>query len=845
MEMKDVATASPPAAASHPMEVDSAPDSHVDSNDDAHRADDDRVVFETYARVAFLGLSEQSDEWICVNGVDRVREINTMSGGKRGEAAVRDEVVFMAASVASKEPLQVTGVDVNFRPYLYLDSLYYRDCVQAFVANGGLMRLTYTLDAPDGESATLSLEYTLIVASLLGHIQRAASSALFESQMRRVMALCVTRMCKITPQEIRETNTDAFDRAIIALEDVSISFNGIDNVRTSNLMEVLLLRSVSTYLSCPFLNRRLWGLRLLSDVVKRVENSRDAPSGIRTIRRPPAPPAPAPASSSSESTTAPSATSASTGTDTAGFIGPLPPGASTSSGTVSSTGAAISASLYAKYPELVPSSYRVVRLAYEISAEKLCDIIINDGYISNIFGGENAHASLMQRCGDVLKLMAGCGRLNEATINLIWRVGVTDREASALQVLSEVVKVMDNQSVAILLSNAEMADASAISVGVVDLVSAVAVHFQLGSMVHVDQKIVDIEAHVGSQADDLYYRASGLLWQWVADGSKVSDATAAKSLSALETVVGTGLSGALALEHVASFPWWRHWGRSLTFIERAVQTLRCHVSIVPAIRLLQHTISSWPRYPDLMKRGVENMSFSGIPFPLPSRHHVVEYISTLFPIYQLCGSTVSYLKSKLSVLVSDLSPMEVASGTQKTWDLSGEVQSALNTSVIGLSRYGYRDTLEKLFDFVHFYARSFSSTMKYIPYSVVESIWNEVLLNAVTTAERDSVISFVSRLIVLKSGSKGAATDAAADSSAAPDASTMELSNSEELQGYLSKADAKSVFENLLCSPAFIEGYLFSESAVACVHRYFRWLNISDSGLLTVETTQVCLYKFI
>lgn len=825
--MKDVVASAAPSGS---MEVE--PSSHDGADGVAYRADDERVVFETYARVAFLGLSEQSDEWICIGDVDRVRELNTVSGGKRGEAVVRDEIVFIANSVASKHPMDIAGVDPNFRTYRFLESLYFRDCVQAFVAHGGLMKLTYSFDAPDKDTEVEpSLEYALIVASVLGHIQRAASSVLFESQLRRLFALCVARLSKITLQEVRETNTDAFERAIVALEDVAIAFYGIENERTSKIMEVLLLRTIATYLSCPFLNRRLWGLRLLSDVVKRIENTRESPSGIRITRKAPATP---PVSSTSGSVSSgANSTAAGSGMEGSGFIGPLPPGVASTA----ATAATISASLSAKCPELIPTSYRVVRLAYEITAEKLCDEVREHGYIISIFSGENAHASLMQRCGDVLKLMASSGRLDEAAIDLIWKVGVIDREPSALQVLSEVIKAMNNRSVARLLHNAEMSDPSLISVGVVELIAAVSLHFQLGSIASIDKKIVDAD----DESDRMYFRASALLWKWVADGSEVSDVTAAKCLSSLENVVGTGVSSAQLLERAAEFPWWRHWRRSSLFIERGLDALRNNVSIVPAIRLLQNCISSWPKYSDLCKRGFENLSFTGIPFGTPSRHHVAEYLSTMVPMFKLCSDAIFFLKSKLSTLVSELSPggEELRQNDNGKWNLSTDVQSALNTSVIGLSRYGYRDTIEKVFDFIHFYARCFSSTTKFIPYSIIESIWNQVLLNAVTADERDSVLSFVSRLLLLKSAPKP--TSDVADGSASPAAYPMDVVSVKDCRGYLSKLDAESVFHNLLCSNAFIESHLFSESAVACVNRYFRWLNILESGLLVTET-QVCIW---
>ena len=60
-------------------------------------------VKSVFARVAFLGFSELADEWIDVSVTDRIQVLNSMSGGKRGEAIVRDEVAFLATEFAVKE----------------------------------------------------------------------------------------------------------------------------------------------------------------------------------------------------------------------------------------------------------------------------------------------------------------------------------------------------------------------------------------------------------------------------------------------------------------------------------------------------------------------------------------------------------------------------------------------------------------------------------------------------------------------------------------------------------------------------------------------------------------------
>ena len=64
---------------------------------DQHESDE----VTTYARVAFLGYSENLDEWVNICDVTCVHPIDTMSGGVRGDSIIRDEIVYVVTTAAA------------------------------------------------------------------------------------------------------------------------------------------------------------------------------------------------------------------------------------------------------------------------------------------------------------------------------------------------------------------------------------------------------------------------------------------------------------------------------------------------------------------------------------------------------------------------------------------------------------------------------------------------------------------------------------------------------------------------------------------------------------------------
>ena len=93
-----------------------------------------------FLRVSYIGLSEHSDEWIDISSdCNRVRSWNSMSGGKRGEALLREEVVFLAINhaIATDTEDAIFGI----RAHNPLFSPFYIDIAREFGAMAGIERI--------------------------------------------------------------------------------------------------------------------------------------------------------------------------------------------------------------------------------------------------------------------------------------------------------------------------------------------------------------------------------------------------------------------------------------------------------------------------------------------------------------------------------------------------------------------------------------------------------------------------------------------------------------------------------------------------------------------------------
>ena len=182
---------------------------------------------------------------------------------------------------------------------------------------------------------------------------------------------------------------------------------GLQLMKTCAQASVALARNC---LNCPFLNRRLDGLKLISDVVTRVTNAQLYPSGLKITKK------------------------------------------------TNSQGAETGI------------SYEVVPVALFYSAETLTEWIASNDIVAPLFRGERAHTSLMERSVEVLKFLAVNGRLAYELVQLIWEVG-TSGEKEALTALQETIQSMNLELLGHLCG--AVANVSIVTTDVVDIISGI------------------------------------------------------------------------------------------------------------------------------------------------------------------------------------------------------------------------------------------------------------------------------------------------------------------------------------------------------------------------------------
>ena len=618
---------------------------------------------------------------------------------------------------------------------------------------------------------------------------------------------------------MRETSTDLLERAIAAMENIILFYFGRTE-KAGLAIDAYLFKDISLkYIFCPFLNRRLWGLKHITDFVKKCRMLQDFPDGLRVNR-----------TYSSETSTA----------------------VSNSDGTTAHLESAV--------------SYRVVRLAYGPPASSLCEWLNSNGILTAMFAGDFAHSSLMQRTAEILRFLAANNALLLQLLGVIWEAGFSSREPVALQVLAEVIEVMDLESIAQLLAYAKSASNDLITVSIVDLVAAICNRVHL-SILHPMSNTVN-ETHFEesqeriNRVDEVFIRSLQMLWGWAQDDSGVSDACASRSLQRLESLIGTGMSNDVALLKMNQFQWVRHWMRINVILREALGELRLGASISPSMSVVRWCLCCFP--PKTTPGMDEDECYQpGLPFELALRFKAVEYLESEFGVLNMFSDIIVQLKQKFAVTVSgindssldsslsDSGTMQPSSNGWTAYNLNTEVQGALNDAVIGSSRIGYKTTLEQCFNFMIFFSRcSLKDSLK-IPYFVVEKIWLTVMKDAATIQERDQVVFFISRFLLFNkgaasqqaqypAGAEGTQGSGIAAKNAQSDIVTLNDSinptpdkerDHRQLTSLMIHEDVLKTFQFLLCDIHFIQSMQLSSKAFECIETYFRWINADEGNI--------------
>lgn len=664
---------------------------------------------------------------------------------------------------------------------------------------------------PNGELSTrVPLEVLFQFIIVMGQVSPFVDNKeALQPNLSDVISCSIKRMTGMSALEIRETSTDLLEKAILSLEDIIHVVFGRTEQGGKVFDYYLAVRMAKLYLVCPFLNRRLWGLKRLIDLIHRCLHRQRFPGGLRAISQFSSSP---PADSSDKS-------------------------------------AAIAATDPVELLKRESVSYRTVKIAYAITPQELCNLICDEGFVIPLFIGETAHASLMQRASEVLRFLAVNGKLSTDILMQVWEAGFVLREPAALQVLVDVIQDLVLPPLCLLVETISLVGGDAVTASLVEIIAAIAQRLHLTTSSGEKNAALDVLGSSGpdiqdKETDHLFLRCLFLLWQWSSDGYRVDEVSASKALLKIEHLIGTYMATVATLQSVTSFDWNRHWERTSGVIQRAVEELCVNRSIVQAIKIIYAAIIAWPKMPTCS--AVQGLRVADrLPFAQPTRACVAEFLNENLNILRVVTNTVVQSKLDLRLALNDINELSnsVPKGIKapRDWeyfDVSVELQSVINDALVGSSRYGYTCTLEKCFDFINFFSRCSMGNNIKVVYEMVENIWNHVLRSAVTSKERDAVVSFISRLVQVRNvvprhgneqkddtlGSvshepfvDGSATSTQRAHSSA--ASIMEL------------CDVEKVFKQLLCDKKYIESAQLNAAGFNCIEKYFRWINAESGGI--------------
>ena len=812
--------------------------------------------FKAVARISYLGWGEHYDAWIDVDSPLLAR-LNSQSGFRRGEGPVSEEIIFMvsararAVAVAAKElnlesesaSRSGSGAHGNITACRFsttgteedgcFHSTDLADVVNVFGDSQGFETLLALINAAadsrwesageEGNSAisapvSISLPFMLGVITAIGGLHRIFSPQFLLHMGRRMFfkdAAAVLR--NMSMKELRETPVETVEAALGAIECLSIAHSYVppllsSSTTTSAPLKIaeLLYDTAVRYLDCPYLNRRLGGLKMLTDLFKRAQDTAANPSGVFVTR-------------------------------------------------ITTFGG----------EEKV--SYRVITLLQHYTVRSLCQQVATSSLLSSIFKGERSHESLMLRSEDILKFMIQEKCFDDFLLTAIWEAGLQQRETVAMTLLTHLLSVMQAPSIAFLLHSIELVEPIAITTHVVDVLSEVAVRCRSLVMAvtpteallgvidltvegeHApNMRTTNIDVNCESASTlDLHNRVLQRLWIWAEDCSGVSDQAAVKCLSMLVSVISLGTSFTIACADRA-FPWNVQWTRCKVLVLCALKALRENKSVVPAVRLLQAFICSMPVRADF--HGFNPLYIdSAVPFPSPTRAAIAEYLEENHKIIVTIAKTICCLKESLNVAVKSIAGEGTPSSSGHSDIFSDELQAVLNDVMVCGSRVGYKEQLMSSLDFLHQFLRC--SDFLILEKDVVQSLWRNVASQAVTTDEVNLMVSFLTRLVLRPSSAAittldpvlselTSATCRVLPSEAPPSClpctvtgnagvhpTLLSMSAIQRRKAVCSVDVVKWAFQELLCEKTFITSPFFTTQAFTCTEKLFRWLN-TEAGLI-------------
>ena len=730
-------------------------------------------------RVAYVGYGEEDDEWIDHDD-DKLAQFDTMSKGRRGDQPVREEILcFSWKGFLSKHVVPAAiASDYSFsvKPIVRL--------VNVFASNNGFARLFAILTHCVKNRSLASLEKILPLATMVANLGRIYSKEFVDNYARQFFSDVKSLLLEMTPNDIRHTSMEVIENTLAALENFAYLYFGRNEIGGEYIEGTRLTLAIQL-MSSQVLSKRLGGLKMLNELIRRASSSKLYPSGINRMELP---------------------------------------------------------SVDANNPDNVIIKYHIVPVNFNIFHGFICTFLRQADYMSILYTGNDIHESLIDRSSLVLAAFAEEDLIQEGELKVLIKSGV-EETPSILQALKEIGQVLSSKKQMAVLKFMESFEGKRVNESLVEFVNSLALgtrkklmsDFISSNDTTISSNFASASA-VGSATSantstsndlifltEVHQKSLSLLWTWSSEESGVPSQSIRKScVERLEKMLEIGVPMNIALENPA-FPWSIHWMRVSNLISDAVRSISLLQSLVPALKVIQQFIYSWPANP-IKTQEASCLSLPTLPFR-PSRIAATEYLVNKFSLYTIISNAVENLKSRFDMAFSLVfSPGNASMSRQQS---NSNMKSPPNKHV------AYLGEIELLLEMVYLVYRSCEK--RFYPKEQISALFRLLVSRAKIVEEFDFMINVMVKIPTKPGGQSNA--------SATPSDSLSVEENAGFNFYQYGKESYLDTFRALLCDDgngttnSYLSSNFFSIKTLKCLEKWFRWINIETTSTTTSATS--------
>lgn len=621
---------------------------------------------EKFLRIAYIGFPESKDEWIECNS-PRIDKLDHRSKSKRGVLPIREEVKYLTKRVLSNEEAS----DITLRISCFV-SLYFFELVSHLSKYGCLEIFVKLLQLET------SLSQCLYLMILFGHFSEILSNHFINSYGEHIISITSQKLLDMNQLEIRHLSGELIETTFSAMQSLLHVMYGRTE-KSGKMLETVWLQIAIIQVSCPFLNRRLGGLKLLIELLRRARLTVEFPNGIKRTELL--------------------------------ISGPSncksPSNGSTTDNSISS------------HLSLPNVSYQVISVLYYLNSESISQEILRCKVISSFFEGEQAHASLIERSNEILKMLALENLLSIDLVDVIWRSAIVTKESASVKVLLDIISVANYELLIHLRDYFQSIDTSKVSIDAINILEALSIRSR--TILFKDETSNGVNRNISLKVD-LDSSILILFWKFFE-----SNHLHKEIIQFVHHKLTPLISVAIPLNEVIlkPFPWSLHWLRCVQLVDLAVTHLPDYNYTYLSLAVLSAYITSWP---------IASTSFcqlnSNIPIDNAIRSNVILFLESSLNLTSTILQTLKTIKSSYNTIVNE--------------EAIDSKQVNFNNSPVS-----YQTTITKIIDFLGENYRASDSQQK-ISQEVIGLMWDTLVKQAVASFEVDVVLKFISKFTIPK-----------------------------------------------------------------------------------------------